>query len=241
MLLRRIMFGLAAFGLVLIGLYILANCAFEGAAHSHPVQAIYVAPGILCLLVAAVLQTKSGRWKRRIIISACVAAVLAGATAWALYFNQNLCYRDSLAAWQHREGNLTSHFPRTIPPGATQVFIHAESDRPLGASVFDLSYCTTPEKVRAIDQRFRALAEHSSNGTGDWMDKSSPEHPPIYFHTTEWPEGKALPSDFRVYTLHSEGWGDFRLGHDNGGRAYGVAVSTKRNEVIYWATEWFIS
>jgi hypothetical protein len=105
-----------------------------------------------------------------------------------------------------------------------------------------LSFNTSPANAKEIDRQYASKCSRVLKGTTGWTaprDVGISRIPPIRFYTSESPGGADLTEDFNVYILHFEG-----IGHTNfysSGNSCGVAVSTKRNKVIYWTTEWFTS
>jgi hypothetical protein len=234
---------LPAIPVFLLSLFLLVGgvSAYFGAAHSSLLTAVCFGPAVLFAASAFSILVRPARWKTILSVAA-IGSILCVAMVLVVSSNQNLRYHDALANWKSRKGSLTVHFPPSIPSNAKHVFLRADGKPLLSTAVLELSYQVSPEDLRRIEAEFSSKTKRVLKGTSGWTEPRDPadtKTPPIAFYTRDWPHGADLPSEYRVYVIHYEGWGYTRA--YSKGNSYGIAVSAKRNQVIYWATEWLIS
>lgn len=229
--------------LFMVSLFLLAGGALEcwRTTHSLLINAVCIGPGLLLFACGIAVLARPAAYKRMLLIGG-VGCVLCFGLLALVFCNTNLRYHDALSGWRSRGASPTAHFPSSIPSDAKSVYMHADGRPILSASVLQLSYKTSQSNIEKLDRQLASGTYRLLKGTKGWCaphDVAKVQTPPIRFYTSEWPDGADLPADFNVYMLHFEGQGytsGFSIGN-----SCGVAVSTKRNQVIYWTTEWFIS
>ncbi len=135
-------------------------------------------------------------------------------------------YPGVLKDWA--ETGMVDHFPRTIPPQARNVSLSAYPGMLQGSGSFQLRMTLPAAEVAAIDERMKSRAvrrcpPQCTDGIED------PEFWVVpYLEAGQKDDTVSFERDFVVYALYTDGdWN-----HPTG---KGVAVSVKRNEVVYWA------
>ncbi len=138
--------------------------------------------------------------------------------------------------WQADE--LVNHFPRPIPPEASNVsFFFQPVLMQRGASI-QLRMTLPPDTARKQYERFAGLRTKSFFG-GDINDHMNAEEgmPTTFFFTSDTGERK-FPKDYEVMIFDEvlkERPDGFYWNH---GQSRGVAISKLRNEIVYWAARW---
>ena len=132
--------------------------------------------------------------------------------------------------------HLVSHFPRPIPPNAENVKFSFLPKFLQGGAHIQLRYSTSPEVIGELYARFAEERTQSFFG-GDANDHTNVEGgiPTTFFYTSDSGSWE-FPDDFEIMVLEAKpsssgnSWN-----HDKG---CGVAISRKRNEIVYWAEYW---
>jgi hypothetical protein len=99
-------------------------------------------------------------------------------------------------------------------------------------------HCELPApQVDAVLQEYLPAAREIRNGTGDILEPSSELGyvPAVSFFYEENFQVVPVPQDFLVLILDAE---PHEPGNWNHGYIYGLAVSTERQQVIYWMKRW---
>lgn len=126
------------------------------------------------------------------------------------------------------ETGMVDHFPRAIPAQARNVSLEAYPGMLQGSGSFQLRMTLPGAEVAAIDQRMKArpvrrCPPECTNGVEDPDFWSVPR-----LEAGQKDDSVSFERDFVVYALYTDGdWN-----HPTG---KGIAVSVKRNEVVYWA------
>lgn len=126
------------------------------------------------------------------------------------------------------ETGMVDHFPRTIPSQARNVSLEAYPGMLQGSGSFQLRMTLPPAEVTAIETRMKAQAmrrcpPQCTTGIGEPEFWAVP-----YLQAGQKDDSVSFERDFVVYAIYTDGdWN-----HPTG---KGIAVSVKRNEVVYWA------
>jgi len=124
---------------------------------------------------------------------------------------------------------LVDHFPRTLPPSASNVSLAEFPGFLQGSGYFQLRMTLPPQEVEAILTRTKSAAV-----------RRCPTQCTVYIEDPEYWEVPRLaagnekemkfPPDFVVYALETDG----EWNHPTG---KGIAISPTRSEVVYWADD----
>jgi hypothetical protein len=143
-------------------------------------------------------------------------------------------YKDIRADYNQR--SLATHFPTDIPPNATQVTFYYLPHFLQGGSHLQLRYRLPQAEVSAILSQYESLAKQIETGAGDVLKAADQQDLPVpQFRNESNTDFAALSNDFLVFVLDAQ---PYQPADWNHGYSYGLAVSTKRQEVIYWAEYW---
>ena len=138
-------------------------------------------------------------------------------------------YSKVLRLNKYPSNALIQDFPAKIPADAknTKFLYHPEEWQ--GSEDFELRFDTVPDSLQKYETEFAAKAKW----TGKFTDGDAEMHG-ISRGDFELFPGGDLPDDFTIYLFDSEpyqgGW--------NHGTASLAAVSTKRQEVLFYADKW---
>ena len=141
-----------------------------------------------------------------------------------------------LQLWRRPE--LIEHFPEMIPPEAEEPRLVFYPGLAQAGAYFQLAMKLPANKVSRLRDEFTALDSLTFRG-GDTNDHMNAERSaPTTFYYTSGTGEHSFPDDFELYVL-DEVPDEWPEGHYfNHGESHGVAVSTKRNTVVYWAEAW---
>jgi len=129
---------------------------------------------------------------------------------------------------------LIRYFPRPIPPDAENVKFSFLPKFLQGGSHIQLRYSTSPEEIGKLHAVFAEKKTKSFFG-GDTNDHANMKGglPTTFFYTSDSGDLE-FPDDFEILVLQASpqdtSW--------NHGESCGVAISRKRNEIVYWAEYW---
>jgi hypothetical protein len=146
-------------------------------------------------------------------------------------------YEKILSGWPPA---LVHHFPARIPAGAENVRFSFLPHFMQGGAHIQLAYSTTSDTIAALYDKFSEMKTKSFIG-GDTNDHMNGEEgmPTTFFFTS--PTGEdSFPDDYEVMIFdrlltEEERQEEYLFNH---GEAHGVAISRKRNEIVYWAESW---
>ena len=164
-----------------------------------------------------------------IAVALCAAVVVMyiGMSTSTATVTKVSAYPDVLEEWTST--GLVDHFPRTIPANATNVSLVAYPGAMQGSGFFQLRETLPLGDVQAILAETKASAIRSCPGqcpTG--VEEPEFWHVPSLIEPDE--SEHQYPPDFVIYALETNGdWN-----HPSG---KGVAISTARSEVVYWAEQ----
>jgi hypothetical protein len=130
---------------------------------------------------------------------------------------------------------LVSHFPKPLPATATKTELSAYPGFLQGGAWFQVRLTLPPVDVEAIYEAASKLAKDFYDGGDIFSAVNSKEHglAGTSFHTTDLAHNVEFPPDYRIFVFGAQNRGNW-----NHGESYGVVVSKKRNEVIYFAEDW---
>ena len=143
--------------------------------------------------------------------------------------------------WESPE--IVAHFPRQIPSSAKDVGFYYLSALLQGGTTIELKMSLPPDERNAIEKDVRMGAARVLDWKGHDL-KTGTRDTSTYRHVFETVSTRGdearlalLPKDFVIYVLHEHPYQDNPVSW-NHGKAAGVAVSQKKNAVIYWADNW---
>jgi hypothetical protein len=170
-----------------------------------------------------------------IVFSGFVTFCNIGASLWldiTIPDNDPGCYESILERYHYPKTEWISHFPAKIPVKMANVhFFHLQRFLQ-GAMILQLRYGLPADEIKLLLEKSLARAKQVQDGQYKSYNTMGPNGIPSTYLCVgpeeDWPE------DFKVIVLDAEDY----TGNWNHGFSYGVAISTKRNEVVYWATDW---
>jgi hypothetical protein len=144
-------------------------------------------------------------------------------------------YRDLRQTWQPE---LVAHFPDAIPQNAEKPRLSFFPGFLQGGAHFQVRYGLPAGEIAGLYTRFSSEKTKSFFGgdTNDHMNQTN-GMPTTFFHTGT-DDRRDFPVDYEimifdpVMTNRPPGF------YWNHGRSHGVAISTTRNEIVYWAEAW---
>lgn len=138
-------------------------------------------------------------------------------------------WKAELASDGPESAGLMDHFPPTIPRNATNVLFYDD-----GRSV-QVRYGLPPEEIEQLYLKFDA----EKTGTVDGGDFNQNAIKPNGLYTTWFytsgSSSTEFPQDYRIMVLDKN---PIAPEHGNHGQSHGVAISKKRNEIVYWSEWW---
>jgi hypothetical protein len=132
-------------------------------------------------------------------------------------------YQEILAHLRGTDGGVEkplvtlAHFPGAIPSDATNVRFFYQPHFLQGGPVLQLRMALPENEIKQAIEGILPATRPTTE-------------PEIFFHIADNADLGTLPADFRIYVLgvnHS-------LGTNGREYEFGVAVSAKRNEIVYW-------
>ncbi len=169
-------------------------------------------------------------------LTALVTEVLATATTNVTTVGK---YEKILDDYWKPRGELTTHFPRPIPPQARDVRFSFRRGFLQGGSHIQLRYSLPDKEMSDLYERFSRIKTKSFTG-GDMNDHMNMKEgmPTTFFHTNGSKDQK-FPADFEVMIFDEVMKGERPEGfYWNHARCHGVAISRTRHEIVYWAESW---
>jgi len=176
------------------------------------------------------------RWKKGLAISFTV--VISLATVWlasaALFI--------SIVAWMTPTNNVrkfeailskgnspfTAHFPRHIPADARTVRFYYDPGALQAATILELGYTTTPERIDAL---YRDYARRATLALTAGMENGVIE--PMNIVKGDSDEFLDFSNDYTLFYLDEKPPKDEQ--DWNHPQSHGVAISKKRHRVVFWA------
>jgi hypothetical protein len=130
---------------------------------------------------------------------------------------------------QSYDPKLTQHFPPQIPGNATEVKFYYEPAFLQGGSYLQLRCKLPAGEIAALLDRYLPIAKEVRSGNETGFNAAIP--------LTSFYGETQLPEDFRILILGGEPYKTNPVDW-NHGYTYGLAISTQRQEVIYYADYW---
>lgn len=185
---------------------------------------------------------------RRVILQGIVGVLLVFAAGYAtLYWiatwfgppdetTDVAAYETTLKKWSGSA--LVSHFPPQVPPRAQRVKFAAFPGFLQGGAYIQLRMQLPARDIEAIENRLKQATTHVYAG-GGFFDHYNADQmnnwPTTTFRTSDNPKTTFdFPTHYTLYVLSASDHG----GSWNHGETSGAAVSTKSDEVVYWADSW---
>jgi hypothetical protein len=145
-------------------------------------------------------------------------------------------YEEILSnSWKSREP-LVRHFPRVIPSDAKDVRFSFSPAFLQGGAHIQLRYAAAPATISELYEQFSGKMTKSFMG-GDTNDHMNVKQGmPTTFFYTNGSASHQFPDDYEIMIFdelpkeEQHSW--------NHGDSHGVAISKKRNEIVYWAESW---
>ncbi len=146
-------------------------------------------------------------------------------------------YQSVLQSMNYPQEKLIAHFPDRIPSNVENVQFFYRPKFLQGGGALQLRFKTSHEEVEKFLTKFEPLSIHVQQGCTDLFDAiNQGSQVAIASFRNEGNTGfGVLPKDYKVIVLGSKPYHEKDWNH---GYSYGVAVSVKRNEVVYWSEFW---
>jgi hypothetical protein len=147
-------------------------------------------------------------------------------------------YGRDLKEW--KKTGLVEHFPQDLPASAKNVRFSSFPGFLQGGGWIQLRLELPTPEIRRIyeDATNSAKQYHDGGNSVTLVNRQNDGLCSTDFHTSGTTDGD-FPEDYRVFVFDAVAY------HTNGvhlgwnhGRSRGVAVSTQRNDVVYWAERW---
>ena len=168
-----------------------------------------------------------------------VPLVFAGLVAYAIFSiprgtHSLRKYVESRAKYDQE---LVGHFPAEIPSSASLKRFTYLPGYMQGGSYIQLRLRLPADKILELYSKFAAIrtksffaGDYNSHGyEKGWM-------PTTQFYTGDG-NNRTFPDDFEIMVF-DEVRNELPPDQWNHGRSHGVAISTNRNEIVYWADRW---
>lgn len=140
-------------------------------------------------------------------------------------------YTEIKNEWQ---ADLVGHFPKQAPEGA--VFHFHPGFLQGGASLQLKVEVAAAEARRALELHSKQALAKAQGGNTNTHQNETKGLPSTFFYTGS-TKGEAFPEDYTILILKAEAHGGEEAPW-NHGESTGVAVSTQRNSIVYWAEDW---
>ncbi len=149
-------------------------------------------------------------------------------------------YEEILDNYWNCNKALVSHFPRSIPASAKDVHFSFLPAFLQGGTHIQLRYSLSPDEISELYDRFSKKKTKSFIGGDSNNHMNMKEGMPTTFFYTSESDNHKFPDDFEIMIFDEvlkeedrpEGF------YWNHGESHGVAISKKRNEIVYWAEAW---
>jgi len=145
-------------------------------------------------------------------------------------------YSKTLKKWNT---NIVHHFPKSIPKSATlKRFLCTVYHLFNTQGYIQLRLQLSKEEIKQLYSQFSEKKTKSFFGGDNNSHANQKEGmPTTFFYTADL---KSFPDDYEIIIFDkiipdTERTEDFRWNH---GTSHGVAISKKRNEIVYWAEMW---
>lgn len=200
-------------------------------------------------LLLAIFHILSHKFRNRVLHALMQLAVALLVTAWclALYGMTMLLsvtegisnpgkYNGIVEKCRNADKEFFGHFPDKIPSNASNVRFHFLPKFLQGGGHLQIRYSLPPEEIEKFHSKFEKLKSCSVFG-GDINSTLNDEKlMRITDFYTSGDKSQTFPKDYEIMVLDpfvsksKRNW--------NHGQAHGVAISKKKNEIVYWAELW---
>ena len=132
--------------------------------------------------------------------------------------------------------DLVSQFPRPIPADAKNVHFYFRPHFLTGGSCVQLRCTLPPDEISGLYDRFAKISTRSFYG-GNIIENNETESGQYTtdFYTGDTPD-LIFPKDYEIMAFDPPVKKDPEDSKDN--VSHGVAISKRRNEIVYWAEAW---
>lgn len=223
------------------------------------VNIVFVIPGILLLLIyLAIPKMPHLKWlfsficiPLAIISLVCLGVIFIILPIMSVFpgaVTNPSKYEKVLESYGYPESELCAHFPPRIPENAKEVKFYYSPKIMQGDSSMQLRYVAPDDELSNLLQKYLPVARHIQNGnTGAFKFLETGKGlPTTEFRNKNNTKFEDLPEDFQVIVLYAKAYPnrskaekDQTIGEIwNNGDSCGIAISTKRHEIIYWAYYW---
>lgn len=171
---------------------------------------------------------------RTILIVAFLSMVTAGCFGPPSVEQRPKKYSSLLKDW--RATGLVNHFPNQFPATATNIKLSVFPGYLQGGAFFQVRMSLPRDEVLKVYDAASSAANDFYDG-GDFdtsMSSKTAGLPGARFYTSD-KSGYDFPVDYRIFVFDAQSSGGNTWNH---GYSYGVVVSKRRNEVIYFAESW---
>lgn len=132
-----------------------------------------------------------------------------------------------------KNSSLTTHFPPKIPNDATNVKFSFLPGFLQGGSHIQLSYKLQPGKIEELYSTFLKKKVKSFRGGNKSIHINQKDGAPTTYYRTSEDAAQTFPYDFEIMTFDRKKYKSY-----NHASCHGVAISKKRNIIVYWAEDW---
>lgn len=207
-------------------------------------------PFLLFLAAYMLIRNLSEKSKIRIavniissLILACYILFLYVMNFWipVIYGIRNIEKYPSILKNNWRK-DLVEHFPRKISVDAKDIRFFYRMGFMQGGSCIQLYYSTSPEKINELYERFSKMKTRSFQGGGKYEHINQGGMPTTNFYFENTVDHK-FPDDYELMIFDwvpsekEKKRRNLQISF-NHGKSHGVAISKKRNKILYWAESW---
>ena len=204
---------------------------------------IFAAYALVFSCVIAVIFSKKANPSLRIasIIFASLVLLAIVYDVCDAYFpksteNISKYYRIKNRWWDNKE--LIKHFPEKLPKNSESAALYYTPAFLMGGASFQLKLKLSEDEIANCLSYFIPRGKDIFNG-GKGFDHTNKTYsglePPISSYLTGDVDDGRFPEEFKVIVLDAK---SYKPGTWNHGFSYGVAISEKRNIIVYWADDW---
>ena len=133
---------------------------------------------------------------------------------------------------------LVAHFPMDIPRNARRAKLSFYPGFLQGGSHFQIRYQLPSPEIIALYEKYSRLKTQSYfGGNGNDHMNQSNGMPTTSFYTGSEKYGR-FPNDYEIMIFDAVLTNRPPGFYWNHGQSHGVAISTSRNDIVYWAESW---
>jgi hypothetical protein len=179
------------------------------------------------------------------VIIVTIVVLMQGYILWSIIPTTSVSSYNSVMSGKWTRADLVRHFPKSIPANAKGTQFFYRPGYLQGGSSIELRIAMPPKFIKAEIDKFEKspkLVIHGAIGAKMVKAKIGElQKGMFYTYTREEIStndlGILLPQDFDNYLLRSKPYKTKPISWNHGESA-GVSISSKRNEIIYWAEDW---